>query len=109
MFYGGSAWIWIVAAFPNLAKNFKKFSDPVNFCPLVSPIIEGTSPQEKYRRFLYMEKLVRVIKLRPGESVLIIAEEHPAPCPYGGFCTAPKHENEFSQSKGILVYIDGAA
>ena len=47
-----------------------------------------------------MEKLVRVIKLRPGESVLIIAEEHPAPCPYGGFCTAPKHENEFSQSKG---------
>ena len=39
-----------------------------------------------------MEKLVRVIKLRPGESVLIIAEEHPAPCPYGGFCTAPKYE-----------------
>ncbi len=56
-----------------------------------------------------MEKLVRVIKLRPGESVLIIAEEHPAPRPYGGFCIAPKRENEFSQSKGILVHIDGAA
>lgn len=56
-----------------------------------------------------MEKLVRVIKLRPGESVLIIAEEHPTPCPYGDFCMAPKRENEFSQSKGILVHIDGAA
>lgn len=56
-----------------------------------------------------MEKLVRVIKLRPGESVLIIAEEPPAPCPYGGFCMAPKRENAFSQSKGILVHVDGAA
>ena len=30
-----------------------------------------------------MEKLVRVIKLRPGEAVLIVMEDGPAPCPCG--------------------------
>ena len=28
-----------------------------------------------------MEKLVRVIKLQPGEAVVILAEDEPAPCP----------------------------
>lgn len=54
-----------------------------------------------------MEKLVRVIKLRPGEAVLIIAEERPAPC--GCACIAPKREKEIPLPKGILVHIDGAA
>lgn len=107
MFYGGSAWIWIVAAFPISQKISKNFLTPLIFALWYLRLLRGQALNN--RRFLYMEKLVRVIKLRPGESVLIIAEEHPAPCPYGGFCTAPKHENEFSQSKGILVHIDGAA
>lgn len=33
-----------------------------------------------------MEKLVRVIKLRPGEAVLIVMEDGPAPCPCRGMC-----------------------
>lgn len=56
-----------------------------------------------------MEKLVRVIKLRPGEAVLIIAEERPAPCPCGCACIVPKREKELPVPKGILIHIDGAA
>lgn len=108
MFYSGSAWIWIVAAFPISQKISKNFLTPLIFALWYLRSLRGQA-LKKISEVLYMEKLVRVIKLRPGESVLIIAEEPPAPCPYGGFCMAPKRENEFSQSKGILVHIDGAA
>lgn len=33
-----------------------------------------------------MEKLVRVIKLRPGEVVLIMAEDKPTPGPFCAAC-----------------------
>ena len=56
-----------------------------------------------------MEKLVRVIKLRPGESVLIIAEERPAPCPHGCACLVPERKEEVPLPKGILVHLGGVA
>lgn len=56
-----------------------------------------------------MEKLVRVIKLRPGETVLIVAEEGPAPCPCGRACVVPERKEGFPLPKGILIHMDGAA
>ena len=57
-----------------------------------------------------MEKLVRVIKLRPGEAVLIVAEDSPAPCPCGmcsmGVAPAPDDEHF---PHGILLCLDDAA
>ena len=37
-----------------------------------------------------MEKLVRVIKLQPGEAVVILAEDKPAPCPCCCACMMQK-------------------
>lgn len=56
-----------------------------------------------------MEKLVRVIKLRPGETVLIVAEERPTPCPCGHACVVPESKEGFPLPKGILIHMDGAA
>ena len=56
-----------------------------------------------------MEKLVRVIKLRPCETVLIVAEECPAPCPCGHACVVPECKEEFPLPKGILIHMDGVA
>ena len=56
-----------------------------------------------------MEKLVRVIKLRPGETVLIVAEEGPAPCPCARACVVPERKEGFPLPKGILIHMDGAA
>ena len=57
-----------------------------------------------------MEKLVLVIKLRPGEAVLIVAEDSPAPCPCGmcsmGAAPAPDDEHF---PHGILLWLDDAA
>lgn len=57
-----------------------------------------------------MEKLVRVIKLRPGEAVVIWAEEKPAPCPC---CCACMMQNDTCEDApffdGILVCLDEAA
>ena len=57
-----------------------------------------------------MEKLVRVIKLRPGEAVLIVAEDSPAPCPCGmcsmGAAPAPDDEHF---PHGILLCLNDAA
>ena len=43
-----------------------------------------------------MEKVVRVIKLHPGEAVLSVAEDNPAPCPCGMCCmgVAPDPDDE---------------
>ena len=56
-----------------------------------------------------MEKLVRVVKLRPGEAVLIIAEECPTPYPYGCACLIPERKEEVPLPKGILVHLGGVA
>lgn len=58
-----------------------------------------------------MEKLVRVIKLRPGEAVLIVMEDGPALCPCCGMCgmgaaTDPDDEHF---PHGILLCLDDAA
>ena len=57
-----------------------------------------------------MEKLVRVIKLRPGEAVVILAEEKPAPCPC---CCGCMMQNDTCEDApffdGILVCLDEAA
>jgi hypothetical protein len=57
-----------------------------------------------------MEKLVRVIKLRPGEAVLIVVEDSPAPCPCGMCCMgiAPDPDDEHFPH-GILLCLDDAA
>lgn len=57
-----------------------------------------------------MEKLVRVIKLRPGEAVLIVMEDGPAPCPCGmcGMGAVPDPDNEHFPH-GILLCLDDAA
>lgn len=54
-----------------------------------------------------MEKLVRVIKLQPGESVLVVAEDKPAPCP----CCACAMQNDTEDAPifdGILLCLDAA-
>ena len=57
-----------------------------------------------------MEKLVRVIKLQPGEAVVILAEDKPAPCPC---CCACMTQNDTCEDApfldGILVRLDEAA
>ncbi|EOK37533.1 hypothetical protein [Enterococcus faecalis] len=57
-----------------------------------------------------MEKLVQVIKLRPGEAVLIVVEDNPAPCPYGmcGMGATPDPDDEHFPH-GILLCLDDAA
>ena len=57
-----------------------------------------------------MEKLVQVIKLRPGEAVLIVVEDNPAPCPYGmcGMGAIPGPDDEHFPH-GILLCLDDAA
>ncbi|MFQ9892929.1 MAG: hypothetical protein ACLRWH_07150 [Emergencia sp.] len=57
-----------------------------------------------------MEKLVRVIKLRPGEAVLIVAEDSPAPCPCG-MCSmgADPDSDDEHLPHGILLCLDDAA
>lgn len=57
-----------------------------------------------------MKKLVRVIKLQPGETVLIVAEDKPAPCPCCGACMLREESDEDTPfSSGILVCLDDAA
>lgn len=57
-----------------------------------------------------MEKLVRVIKLQPGEVVVILAEDKPAPCPCCCACMMQKDTCEdVLFPDGILVCLDEAA
>ena len=54
-----------------------------------------------------MEKLVRVIKLQPGEAVVILAEDKPAPC-----CACMIQNDTCEDAPfldGILVRLDEAA
>lgn len=57
-----------------------------------------------------MEKLVRVIKLQPGEAVVILTEDNPAPYPC---CCACMMQNDACEDApfldGILVCLDEAA
>lgn len=57
-----------------------------------------------------MKKLVRVIKLQPGEAVLIVAADKPAPCPCCGACMLREESDEdIPFPSGILVCLDDAA
>ena len=57
-----------------------------------------------------MEKLVRVIKLQPGEAVVILAEDKPAPCPCCCACMMQKDTCEdVLFPDGILVCLDEGA
>lgn len=57
-----------------------------------------------------MEKLVRAIKLQPGEAVVILAEDKPAPCPCCCACMMQKDTCEdVLFPDGILVCLDEAA
>lgn len=57
-----------------------------------------------------MKKLVRVIKLQPGEAVLIVAEDNPAPCSWCGACMLREESDiDISCPSGILVCLEDAA
>lgn len=55
-----------------------------------------------------MKKLVRVIRLQPGESVLIVSEDKPDPC--GCICMMEEGAGKGTVfTKGFLIYLDEAA
>ena len=57
-----------------------------------------------------MEKLVRVIKLRPGEVVVIMAEDKPTPGPFCSACMLPeKHKKDVPTFDGIVICLDDVA
>ena len=57
-----------------------------------------------------MKKLVRVIRLQPGEAVLIVAEDKPAPVPCGCVCmVAEENREDTSFPQGLLIHLDGVA
>ena len=57
-----------------------------------------------------MKKLVRVIRLQPGEAVLIMAEDKPAPVPCGCVCMVVEENREdTSFPQELLIHLDGVA
>ena len=59
---------------------------------------------------LNMKKLVRVIKLQPGEAVLIVVEDNSAPSPCCGACMLREESDvDIPFPSGILVCLDDAA
>ncbi len=50
-----------------------------------------------------MKKLVRVIRLQPGESVLIVVEDKPDPC--GGVCILVIIRRHWSSFRQLEVHL----